>query len=115
MGTNSTKSLRRLEVVSYTVNNLNSTIIRSSTVTICSCLSFCSQCNAGLRKEGRADEETSPNQLRFRSLESVKKKLLRVGEDTICRVDGLQEASALFSILSYNSTFVPTLEIHHKK
>jgi hypothetical protein len=109
------KRLRRLEAVSYTVNNLNSTFIRSSTVTLCSCLSFCCQCSAGLRKAGRTNEETSPSLLRLQSLESVKMKLHRVGEGTIYCVDGLQGASALFSILSYNSTFVLTLERHHKK
>jgi hypothetical protein len=109
------KIFRRLEVVPYTVNNPNSTFIRRSTVIVCSCLSFYNQCSAGPRKARWADEETSTSLLRFRSLESVKKKLHRVREGTICHIDGLYKVSELFSILSYNSIFASTLEIHHKK
>jgi hypothetical protein len=61
-------------------------------------VSFCSQCSAGPRKAGREDEETSPSLLCLQSLESVKKKLHRVGEGTICRVDGLQEASTIYYV-----------------
>jgi hypothetical protein len=38
MGTGSTKGLRRFEAISYKVNNLDSTFIRSSTTIVCSCL-----------------------------------------------------------------------------
>jgi hypothetical protein len=89
MRTSSAESFRRLEAVPYTVNNPNSNFIRSSTATVCSCLPFCCQCSTGPRKAGWADEEISPSLLRLRSLESIKEKLHRVGEDTICRVDGL--------------------------
>jgi hypothetical protein len=54
------QSIQRFEAVPYTVNNLNSTFIRSSIVTVCSCLSFCSQCSASPRKAGWADEEKVP-------------------------------------------------------
>jgi hypothetical protein len=83
MGTNSTKSFQRLEAVPYIVNNPNSTFIKSSTAIVSSCLSFYSQCIAGLRKERWADKETSTSLLCFQILESVKKKLHRVGEGTI--------------------------------
>jgi hypothetical protein len=88
MGTNSAESFRRLEVVPYIANNPNSTFTRSSTATVCSCLPFYYQCSASPRKAGQTDEETSPSLLRLQSLESVKKKLHRIGEGIIYRVDG---------------------------
>jgi hypothetical protein len=70
--------------------------------------------NATLVQE-KQDKETSPSLLRLQSIKSIKKELHRVGEGTICCIDDFQEASALFLVLPYNSTFVSTLKGHHKK
>jgi hypothetical protein len=44
-----------------------------------------------------------------------KKKLHRIGEGTVCCIDGLQEASALLSSISYNSAFITTPERHNEE
>jgi hypothetical protein len=40
--------------------------------------------------------------------------LHRVGKGIVCCTNGFQEASTLFPVLSYNSTFVPTSKGYHK-
>jgi hypothetical protein len=46
---------------------------------------------------------------------SPSKKLHRVGEGTVCCIDGLQEASALLSSISHNSAFIATPEGHNEE
>jgi hypothetical protein len=60
-------------------------------------------------------KKTSTNIFCLRSSKFVKEKLYRIGEGTICRVDGLQEASTLFSSISYNCSFVTTSKGHNEK
>jgi hypothetical protein len=110
----STKGLRRSETISYTANNLDSTI-RSSVATVCGCFPRCSQCSAGAREIRRTSKEESPNILHLRSTKSIKKKLHRTGEGTIRCADGLQKASTLFPVIPHHSTFIPTSQGHHKK
>jgi hypothetical protein len=58
---------------------------------------------------------TSTGILRLRSTQFIKEKLHRIGEGIVCCVDGLQEASTLFSSISYNSAFITTFEGHNEK
>jgi hypothetical protein len=44
-----------------------------------------------------------------------KKKLYRIGEGVICCVNGLQEASALFSSISHNCSFITASEGHNEE
>jgi hypothetical protein len=44
-----------------------------------------------------------------------KKKLYRIGEGVVCCVNGLQEASALFSSISHNCSFVTASEGHNEE
>jgi hypothetical protein len=53
--------------------------------------------------------------LRLRGTQSIKEKLHRIGEGIVCCIDGLQEASALLSSISYNSAFITTPERHNEE
>jgi hypothetical protein len=53
--------------------------------------------------------------LRLRDTQSIKEKLHRIGEGIVCCIDGLQEASALLSSISYNSAFITTPERHNEE
>ena len=44
-----------------------------------------------------------------------KKKLYRIGEGVVCCVNGVQEASALFSSISHNCSFITTPEGYHEE
>jgi hypothetical protein len=48
-------------------------------------------------------------------LSPSKKKLHIVGEGTICCIDGLKEASALFSVIPYHSTFFSASQGYNKE
>jgi hypothetical protein len=60
-------------------------------------------------------KKTSTIIFRLRSSKLIKEKLYRIGEGAICCVDGLHEASALFSSISYNCSFVATFERHNEE
>ena len=115
MGTGSTKGLWRSETISDTTNNINSTFVRSPIATVCGCFPRHSQCSAGTGETRWSIKEASPSILRLRSTKSIKKKLHRAGEGTICCTDGLQEVSTLFLVTPHYSTFIPTSQGYHKK
>jgi hypothetical protein len=46
---------------------------------------------------------------------SLSKKNIRIGEGVVCCVNGLQEASALFSSISHNCSFVTASEGHNEE
>jgi hypothetical protein len=62
-----------------------------------------------------AKQKTSTDILRLQSIQPIKEKLHIVGEGIVCCVDGLQEASALLSSISYNSAFITTPERHNEE
>jgi hypothetical protein len=62
-----------------------------------------------------SNKKTSTSILRLQSTLFIKAKLQRIGEGTVCYANGLQKASALFSSLSYNCTFITTSEGHNEK
>jgi hypothetical protein len=46
---------------------------------------------------------------------SFKEKLYRIGEGAVCCVNGLQKASALFSSISHNCSFVTASKGHYEE
>jgi hypothetical protein len=45
----------------------------------------------------------------------IKEKLYRIGEGVVCCLNGLQEASALFSSIPYNCSFITASEGYHEE
>jgi hypothetical protein len=109
------KSLRRVKTISNRFDNSNSTFIRSSATSVCGCVPFCGQCGTCTGEARWPSEKTSTGILRLRSTQFIKEKLHKIGESIVCCVDGLQEASTLFSSISYNSAFITTFEGHTEK
>jgi hypothetical protein len=66
------------------------------------------------KQDGQIKKE-STGILRIRSTQSIKEKLHRIGEGSVCCIDGLQEASALLPSRSYNSAFITTLKGHNEE
>jgi hypothetical protein len=60
-------------------------------------------------------KKASTGILHLRSTQPIKEKLHRIGEGTVCCIDGVQEASALLPIISYNSAFIATYERHNEE
>jgi hypothetical protein len=115
MGSGSIEGFRRVKAVLDRLDNSNSTLIRNSVTPVCGCLPFYSQCGT-CTGEGRwPSKKTSTSILRLRSTQFIKEKLHRIGEGVVCCVNGLQKASALLSILTYNSPFITTSEGHNEK
>jgi hypothetical protein len=61
------------------------------------------------------NKKASTGILRLRGTQPIKEKLHRIGEDTVCCIDGLQEASTLLPSISYNSAFIATPERHNEE
>jgi hypothetical protein len=51
----------------------------------------------------------------FEVLSFIKEKLYRIGEGVVCCVNGLQEASTLFSSISHNCSFITASEGHNEE
>jgi hypothetical protein len=51
----------------------------------------------------------------LRSSKSIKEKLYRVGKGVVCCLNGLQEASALFSSIPYNCSFITAFEGYYEE
>jgi hypothetical protein len=51
----------------------------------------------------------------LRSSQFIKEKLYRIGEGVVCRLNGLQEASTLFSSIPYNCSFITAFEGYYEK
>jgi hypothetical protein len=60
-------------------------------------------------------KKTSTSIFCLQTFKLIKEKLYRIGEGAICCVDGLQEALALLSSISYNRSFVATFERHNEQ
>jgi hypothetical protein len=67
---------------------------------------FCSKCGTCAGEARWPSQKASSSVLCLRSFKSVKEKLYRIVEGAICYVNGLQKASALFSSISHNCSFV---------
>jgi hypothetical protein len=70
---------------------------------------------SGTGEAGWSRQKTSSNIFHLRSSKFIQEKLYRIGEGVICCVDGLKEASALFSRISYNCSFITTSEGHNEE
>jgi hypothetical protein len=114
MGSSPTKSLRRAEAVFDRSNNFNSTFIRNSIAFIRGCFSCCGQCSTCTREIRWPDIKSSTDILRLRSTQPIIEELHRIGEGTVCCIDGLQKASTLLPSISYNSAFITTPEGHNE-
>jgi hypothetical protein len=114
-GSGSAKGFRRVKAILDRLDNSNSTFARGSVTPICSSLSLCSQCGACTGEARWSSQETSTSIFRLQSSKFIKEKLYEIGEGIICCVDGLQEASALFSSISYNCSFITTSEGHNEE
>jgi hypothetical protein len=68
-----------------------------------------SECGTCAGEARWPSQKASSSVLRLRSFKSVKEKLYRIGEGAICCVNGIQKASALFSSISHNCSFVTAL------
>jgi hypothetical protein len=90
-------------------------LIRNFVTPVCGCLPFYSQCDTCTGEARWLSKKTSTGILRLRSTQFIKEKLHRIGEGIVCCVDGLQEASALLSGISYNSAFITTSEGYNEK
>jgi hypothetical protein len=115
MGSGSAKGFRRVKAILDRLDNSNSTFARGSVTPVYSNLSFCSQCGACIVEARWLSQNTSTSILRLRSSKLIKEKLYRIGEGIICCVDGLKEASALFSSISYNCPFITTSKGHNEE
>jgi hypothetical protein len=115
MGSDSTKGFRRAKAILNRLDNSNSTFIRDTITPVCGRLPFYSQCGTSTGEARWSSKMTSTSILRLRSTQFIKAKLHRIGEGVVCCATGLQKASALFSSLSYNCTFVTTSEGHNEK
>jgi hypothetical protein len=51
----------------------------------------------------------------LRSFKLIKEKLYRIGEGVVCCLNGLQEASALFSSIPYNCSFITASKGYYEK
>jgi hypothetical protein len=73
--------------------------------------------SAALVQEKQDDQikKASTGILRLRSTQPIKEKLHRIGEGTVCCIDGLQEALTLLPSISYNSAFIATLKVHNEE
>jgi hypothetical protein len=115
MGAGSAKGFRRVKAILDRLDNSNSTFARGSVTPICSSLSLCSQRGARTGEARWSSQKTSTSIFCLRSSKLIKEKLYRIGEGVICCVDGLEEASALFSSISYNCSFTVTFEGHNEE
>jgi hypothetical protein len=115
MGISPAKSLRRAEAVSDRFNNLNSTNARGSSAAVCGSFALCSKCSACSGEAWRTIEKACSSILRLRSSQFIKEKLYRIGEGVVCHLNGLQEASTLFSSIPYNCSFITALEGYYEK
>jgi hypothetical protein len=114
-GPDSAKSLERVEAMLDWFNNINSTFARGSIALICGSLAFCSECDTCTGEARWPSQKASSSVLRLRSFKSVKENLYRIGEGVVCCVKGLQKASALFSSISHNCSFVTPFEGHYEE
>jgi hypothetical protein len=115
MGSGLAKVFRKGKAILDRLDNSNSTFTRGSVTPICSSLSLCSYCGACTGEARWPSQKTSTSIFRLRSSKLIKEKLYRIGEGIICCVDGLQEASALFSSISYNCSFIIASEGHNEE
>jgi hypothetical protein len=60
-------------------------------------------------------KKASTGILCLRSAQPIKEELHRIGEGTVCCIDGLQKASTLLPSISHNSTFITTPEEHNEE
>jgi hypothetical protein len=73
-------------------------LIDITTLTIvCGSFALCSECGACAGEIRRTNQKASPSILCLRSSKLIKEKLYRIGEGVVCCLNGLQEASTLFS------------------
>jgi hypothetical protein len=115
MGSDSTKGFRRVKTILDRLDNSNSTFMRDSVTPVCGSLPFYSQCGTSAGEARWSSKKTITSILRLRSTQFIKEKLHRIGEGVVCSANGLQKASALFSSLSYNCTFITTSVGHNEK
>jgi hypothetical protein len=115
MGSGSAKGFRRVKAILDRLDNSNSTFTRGSITFVCSILPLCSQCGACTGEARWLGQKTSTSIFCPQSSKLIKEKLYRIREGAICCVDGLQEASALFSSISYNCSFAATFERHNEE
>jgi hypothetical protein len=60
-------------------------------------------------------KKASTDILHLRSTQPIKEELHKIGEGTICCIDGLQKASTLLPSISHNSAFITTPERHNEE
>jgi hypothetical protein len=96
-------------------NNTNSTFVRGSIALIRGIFALCSKCGARTGEARWPNQKVGPNILRFRSSKFIKEKLYRIREGVVCCVNGLQEASSLFSSISHNCSFITASEGHNEE
>jgi hypothetical protein len=82
---------------------------------VCGSFALCSECGACAGEIGRTNQKASPSILCLRSSKLIKEKLYKIGEGVVCCLNGLQEASALFSSIPYNCSFVIASEGYHEE
>jgi hypothetical protein len=62
-----------------------------------------------------AKSKGKPGILCLQSSKFIKEKLYRIGEGVVCCVNGLQEASVLFSSISHNCSFITAFEGYNEE
>jgi hypothetical protein len=115
VGTNSAKGFRRAKAILDRTDNFNPTFVRSPIAVVCSCFPRCSQCSVGAREARWPSKEASTSVFCLWSTQPIEEKLYKVGEGTICCIDGLKVASALFLVIPYHSTFFSTSQGYNKE
>jgi hypothetical protein len=72
--------------------------------------------SAALVQENSKDKSKSkPSILCLRNSKLIKEKLYKIGEGVVCCLNGLQEASTLFSSIPYNCSFITASEGYHEE
>src|SRR5688572_12955511 len=107
MGSSSTESLRGAEVVFDRSNNSNPTFIRAPL------LLYVAASHAAVSVA--LVHQKQDGQIKKQAPVYFVSEVLRIGEGTVCCIDGLQEASALFPSISYNGAFITTLKGHNEE
>src|SRR5688572_22107072 len=115
MGSGSAKSFRRAEAILDRSNNTNSTFTRGSITLICGSFALCSYCGSCTGEVKWPNQKASFSVLRLRSFKFIKEKLYRIGEGVVCCVNGLQEASALFSSISRSCSLITASEGYYEE
>jgi hypothetical protein len=82
---------------------------------LCGSFAIYSDCSTCAREVRLSSQKASSSVIRLRSFEFIKDKLYRIGKGVVCCVNGLQEASALFSSILHNCSFVTASEGHNEE